>query len=217
MQSATVGQLDTRVLNRIDNNSILYGQAERYIYYNEAQRVLNLITGFLQTTVAVPSATVVNRVWYDVPSPILIPLKVQFNGTYLHKSSLTRIGQTNPTWTKDTSANVGYPPASWVPVGLTKFGLHPAGSIGGAEILVTGIKEPTLFTTSDQDQVIPFPSNYLEAMEDLSAFSIQLKEGFPLFQAAFILYQKFMAKMGEQSRWRGLMMPVFPIERMSPR
>ena len=217
MPGSTVGQLDTRVLNRIDNNSILYPQSERYLYYNEAQRVLNAITGFLQTTVAVPSGTVPNRVWYDTPSPILIPLKVQFDGTYLHKSSLTRIGQTNPTWTQDTSANVGYPPASWVPVGLTKFGLHPAGSIGGAEILVTGIKEPTPFTTSNPDQVIPFPSNYLEAMEDLSAFSIQLKEGFPLFQAAFILYQKFMAKMGEHSRWRNLMMPVFPFERQSTR
>ncbi len=217
MPAVTVGQLDTRVLNRVDTNSLLYPQAERYLYYNEAQRFLNVITGLLQVTVPVPSGTVSGRVWYDTPSPILIPLKVQFDGTYLHKSSLTRIGQTNPTWTQDTSSNVGYPPASWVPVGLTKFGLHPAGSIGGAEILVTGIKDPTLFTTSDPSQVIPFPSNYLEAMEDLSAFSIQLKEGFPLFQAAFILYQKFMAKMGEESRWRGLMMPVFPIERMSPR
>jgi hypothetical protein len=217
MPSATVGQLDTRVLGRIDNNSTLYGQSERYVYYNEAQRFLNIITGFLQTTVPVPGGAVANRRWYDTPAPIIIPLKVQFSGTYLHKSSLTRIGQTNPTWTQDTSANLGYPPASWVPVGLTKFGLHPANSIGGGEILVTGIQDPVLFTTSNPNQVLPFPNEYLEAMEDLSAFSIQLKEGFPLFQAANMLYQKFMARMGTESRWRNLSMPVFPIERQSTR
>lgn len=217
MPIATVGQLDTRVLNRVDNNSLLYPQDERYLYYNEAQRFLNVITGFLQTTVPVPSGTVPRRVWYDTPAPILIPLKVQFSGTYLHKSSLTRIGQTNPTWTQDTSANLGYPPSSWIPVGLTKFGLHPADSIGGGEILVTGIQDPILFSTSAPNQIVPFPNEYLEAMEDLSAFSIQLKEGFPLFQAANILYGKFMAKMGENSRWRNLIMPVFPVERQSTR
>ena len=47
MPSATVGQLDTRVLNRLDNNSLLYVQEDRYVYYNEAQRFLNLITGLL--------------------------------------------------------------------------------------------------------------------------------------------------------------------------
>lgn len=217
MPSATVGQLDVRVLNRLDGNDLLYVQPERYTYYNEAQRFLNLITGLLQVTVPVPSGAVQRRVWYDTPAPILIPLKVQFNGTYLHKSSLTRIGQTNPTWTQDTSANVGFPPASWVPVGLTKFGLHPADSIGGAEILVTGIQEPVLFSTSNPNQLLPFPSEYIEAMEDLSAFSIQLKEGFPLFQAANMLYQKFIAKCGQESRWRGLSFPVFPVERQSTR
>lgn len=217
MPSATVESLDTAVLNRVDNNTSLYPQAERYVYYNEAQRVLNLLTGFLQTTVALPGATQARRVWYDTPSPILIPLRISCNGTYLHKSSLTRIGQANPTWTKDTTASSGYPTASWIPVGLTKFGIHPADSSGGAELLVTGIQDPVLFDPSTPNQIVPFPNEYFEAMEDLSAFSLQIKEGFPLFQAANILYGKFMAKMGGQSRWRNLMMPVFPVERQSPR
>ncbi len=217
MPSATVGSLDTAVLNRVDNNALLYPQAERYLYYNEAQRILNLLSGFLQTTVAIPGATQARRVWYDTPSPILIPLRVSCNGTYLHKSSLTRIGQTKPNWTTETSRNTGYPPASWIPVGLTKFGIHPTDSNGGAELLVTGIQDPVLFDTSTPNQVVPFPNEYFEAMEDLSAFSIQLKEGYPLFQAASILYGKFMAKMGQQSRWRNLMFPVFPVERQSTR
>ena len=195
----------------MDNNTLLYPQSERYIYYNEAQQVLNLLSGLLQTSVLVPTGSQIKRVWYDVPSPILIPLKVQFNGTYLHKSSLSKIGQTNPSWLKDTTANLGHPTASWIPVGLTKFGIHPADSIGGADLLVTGIQDPVQFTSSSQ--TIPFPNEYLEAMEDLSAFSIQLKEGFPILQAAITLYQKFLSKMTENNRWRdNISMPAYGSE-----
>ncbi len=208
-----VADLDDRILDRVDNNALLYPQSERLIYINEAQKIINLLGGFLQVGSTITSQS--GRTWYDTPAPILIPLKVQFDDRFLHKSSITRKGQVNPTWTQETTALVGYPVASWIPLGLTKFAIHPADSQGGSAILVTGIRDPALLVNSSD--TIPFPNEYLEAMEDLTAFSIQLKEGMPILMAAQMLYAKFVAKMGEQKRWRNFSQPALFVQRRSPK
>lgn len=211
----TLASLQAQVLTRLDGNSLLYPPSEITLYANEAQRIVNNITGLLQTTASYPGTTQAGRVWYDTPAPILIPLKVQFAGRYLHKSSLLRTGQRNPTWTKDTTAITGSPVARWVPAGLTKFALHPADSTGGFDLAVTGVRDPTLLVNSSD--TIPFPDEYEELLEDITAFAIQLKEGFPLFQAAFILYGKVMAKLGQNARWRDLEQPAYVTQRTSSR
>src|SRR6185295_14476337 len=131
MPNVTLADMQDRVYNRLDRNSQLYPVDQVTYYINEALRVLNLFTGFLQTSVPVPTLSVANRVWYDTPSPILIPLKVQFEGTYLHKYSLTKLGQLHPRWTAENTYNTGCGVTRWTPAGLTKFGIHPADSLGG--------------------------------------------------------------------------------------
>jgi len=198
----------------MDNNNLLYPQSEVLIYVNEAMRVLNLFTGFLQTTVDIPGDSVANRVWYDTPDPIVIPLRVQFEGDYLYKNSLNKLGQVYGQWTAETTANTGRPVSHWTPVGLTKFGIHPADAIGGGVISVTGIRNPAILGIND---IIPIPNEYAEPLEELAAFSLQLKEGFPLFEKAAMMYTKFLSRMKDQARWRKDTMPAYYVEQKEPK
>ena len=57
--------LDLRVLDRLEGNSLFYVQSERYNAINEALRVLNIFTGFTQGVVSVPGGTQAGRYIYD--------------------------------------------------------------------------------------------------------------------------------------------------------
>lgn len=214
MPNVAVSDLVQRVYDMVDDNSLLYPQSEVLTYVNEALRVLNLFTGFLQTTVNITGNSVINRVWYDTPDPIVIPLRVQFEGTYLYKNSLTKLGQVYGQWTAETTATTGIPVAHWTPVGLTKFGIHPADAIGNGVIGVTGIRNPAILTIND---TLPIPNEYTEPLEELTAFSLQLKEGFPLFQKSALLYTKFLSRMKDQARWRKVTMPSYYVEQKEPK
>ena len=214
MPSLTLGDLQDRVYQSLDRNTLLYPLAEVTDYINEAVLVIGNITGFLQKQVVLPSASQANRVWYDVPADILVPFKLVYDKRYLlNKMSLTKIGCLYPNWTTERSAVVGSPVARWVPVGLTKFGIHPADSNGGAEMRISGIQVPV--TLSDPNQVVPFPNEYMDSVEDLVVMSIQLKEVMPIQQAMNSLYPRFLDKMSSQNRWRNVIQPGYPQERKS--
>jgi hypothetical protein len=207
MPTLTLNDLDQRVLDRLDNNTLLYGQVERYEAINSAIRTLNAITGFLQTSIFIPGSSVANRIFYDVPAGILFPLRVQFERNYLGRSSVNSIGQKHPNWTQGTTANTGLPVTYWIPLGFTKFAIYPADALGGGDILVTGVQEPVpLVNPSDQ---ISWPNELTGAFDLLAAHTLQLKESTQIFAQASKDYQGFMRMAKQITILQGLKMPSY--------
>ena len=207
MPLVTLATLKARVYSRLDNNSLLYATAEVVDSINEALRVVNLSTGFIQGTYQITEWSQTNRIWYDVPAPILIPLKVSFEGTTLRRSTLWQIGSTFPTWTADTTANVRMPVSYWIPCGLTKFAIYPADSLGGCDIRVTGVLEPIplLFDTD----VVNLPNEYASAVDLLAAHILPLKESSAIFAQTSKDYQKYLSVNRSMTIWKGLTQPRY--------
>lgn len=214
MPNISLADIEDRCWQSLDNNTLLYPEPELRGYINEAIRVINNLTGILQEQIVMDVTSQANRVWYDVPPQILVPFKLEYENRYLlSRISMNKIGQLYPNWLTETTAVIGSPVARWVPAGLTKFGLHPADSIGGALIRITGLQAPTLLV--NQSDVLPFPNEYVDATEDLAVMSIQLKEIMPIQQAMRSLYPRFMAKMQSQARWRNRVQPAYAEDRKS--
>lgn len=205
MPSVTLSDMSARVLTRLDNNSLLYTQAEITSAVNESVRVVNGIIGYLQGTISVPGFSRPNQVWYDVPLGILFPLRVQFERSYLEQSSVDNLGLTAPNWLTETTANTGSPVVHWAPCGLGMFAIHPADSIGGNDLQVTGIIEPTQLVSGTD--VIQLPNEYSESIEEMTVVVLAFKEGSKIFQDALPLYQKFQNKMGKMQRFQVFRQP----------
>jgi len=143
MPTITLAQLRSLAYDRVDNNTVLFPTAEVDSIINEAIRTLNLFTGFLQATADIPGFSVIGQRLYQCPSPILFPLKVQFEGRQLDMVPLRRLGEDYRKWATDVTAGAG-PVSRWSPIGITQFVIHPADSVGGQYIGVTGVIEPPL-------------------------------------------------------------------------
>ena len=215
MPNISLGDLQYRCYQDLDNNTLLYPLPELTAYINESIQVINNITGMLQEQIVLDVASQATRVWSDIPSShILVPFKLEYDGRYLlSRMSLQKIGQLYPYWLTERTATIGSPVARWVPVGLTKFGLHPADSRGGAQMRLSGIKVPV--PLANQADVMPFPNEYADAVEDLTVMAIQLKEIMPIQQAMQQAYPRFIDKMQSQSKWRNVMQPAYYQDRRS--
>jgi hypothetical protein len=216
MPLLTLQGLIDRVYARLDNNQLLYPTYPVVVWaINEAIQVLNLQTGFIQTTLQVPGWSQQNRVWYDVPAGIVIPTRVQFESTYLQPATLNGIGQTYPNWTGDTTANTGLPVAYWIPAGLNKFAIYPADALGGQDIRVTGVAEPApLVNLTD---AVPMPNEYVSAFDLLAAHTLQLKESSAMFAQSSTDYQAYMRTMKKAAMWRGMVQPRYFVEAQQPK
>jgi hypothetical protein len=207
MPSVTLAQLTTRVYDRLDGNSLLYTQANITDALNECIRVTNANIGWLQATIQVPGLSQPGRVFYDVPAGILVPMRVQFEDAYLQKFFLNSIGKACSTWVTDTTATTGMPVSSWVPMGFSKFAIHPADSQGGSPIIVTGIAEPAPLV--NRADIIPIPNEFSDLIVNLSAQVLTLKETGALFKQSSLWYQQYMSLMKKYMLWRTMIMPRY--------
>ena len=215
MPLLTLQSLVDRTYARVDANALLYPLPEVVSAINEALIVLNLQTGFIQTTVQVPGWSQVNRVWYDVPDGIVIPTRVQFEFNYLNPANLNGIGQQYPNWISDTTGTTGMPVTYWVKAGLKKFAIYPADSLGGQDIRVTGVAEPTpLVAMSD---TVPLPNEYISAFDLLASHTLMLKESSVMFSHASLDFQGYMRIMKKAAIWRGMVQPRYFVEAEQPK
>lgn len=210
MPTLTLANLVSRVYAQIDNNSQLYVQSEVIACINEAIRVLNLATAFLQTTVPVPGWSVPGRIWYKTPPGILLPVRVSFEGVPLQPVSLDKLGQAYQHWTMQTTQLSGMPVTFWVRRGVDRFGIWPADSYGGGQIMVTGIQEPTpLVNLTD---TVGFNNDVLQAFDIYTSHVLQLKESTEDFAQSSAAYQEFQRIVKRVGAWQGLKMPRYWIE-----
>ena len=202
--------LVARVYSRLDDNTLLYPQQEVIDVVNEAIRILNLWTGYTQITYEIPGWSVADRFYYPVPLGIVIPLRVQFEKRSLRRVQLGAIGNFSTTWTTDTTANQGSRVEAWIPIGLRTFGIWPADSQGGQQMLITGVQDlPLLVNMTDK---MYMPNQLIPAFDQLAVHTIQLKEATRTFAASSTDYQDFLRALKTQMRLQGVSMPRYWVD-----
>jgi hypothetical protein len=192
----------------------LYSDAEIHRAMDDAIRVANAHTGYVQQTTSHSNFTVANQSIYSVPSGYLFFTKVALSGRVLDKTSVKALSNRHPEWLGETTTNTGIPVSRWAPIGLNRFCLHPAPSTANLTITCSGVKETSSLTLDTS--VIPFPDEMSDMVEDLVVHYLQLKEGGLIFNQAVALYQKFLSKMKELSRYSTYRNPRFYVEAVSP-
>lgn len=210
MPVLTLANLVSRVYAQLDGNTQLYSQTEVINYTNEAIRILNLATAFLQTTVPLPGWSVANRIWYPVPSGILLPTRISFEGKPLQPISLDKLGQAYPRWTSATTLLSGMPVMYWIRRGVDRFGIWPADAYGGAQIMVTGVQQPALLV--NLTDAVTMNNDVLLAFDAYVSHVLQLKESTEDFAQSSSAYQEFQRIIKRVGAWQGLKMPRYWIE-----
>lgn len=209
----TLADLRARAYARLDGNELLYPTAELDRYINEAIKSINLIVGFQQKSIIIPHQTQENRFWYSIPNEIIFPLRVKIENTYLQPSSIANIGRSTPQWITDTTYNTQSPVASWVRFGFRKLAIHPASSVGGLDITVTGVSEPkTLIEPSD---TIQFSNDVMAAFDLYTAHAILLKESPKEFAMGSSAYQDYLRLVKKLSIWKSFVAPRYYINEAS--
>ena len=208
MPTVTLSELQQRVYDRLDNNTLLYTAGEVTNAINECIRVVNLAVGFLQITDSVGTGvTIANQVYYSTPASILIPMRVQFEGSYLQKVFPNQIGKSNATWVTDTTTTTGQEVSEWIPIGLTTFAIHPADALGGGALQMTGIAEPVPLVNPNDN--VSIPGEYTDTIVDLGAQVLSLKESAAQFRTMAAYYQLYLSLIKKATIWRGASMPRF--------
>jgi len=191
LPSLTLADLKDQVYSRLEENREMYSDTEVTAAINEAYRILSMFCGWVNRTSSILSGyTIADRTFYDIPDDIVFPQKVDFEGQALEKVSLFSMSQMRPTWARETTANTGRNVSQWVPIGIRKFAIHPADSVGGGLLQVTGIGEPTVLV-NDLDRVL-IPKEGILPVCDYAAHSVQCKlQGAP-FMESLELYSNIL-------------------------
>lgn len=213
MPSQTLAQLQSRVWDRLDSNTLLYTSQNVTDAVNECIRVVNAATGFMQGTIQVPNLSQAGRIWYDVPTGILVPLRCQFESSWLQRFFPNQIGMAYSNWTQDSTANTGLPVSCWVPLGFQKFAIWPADSIGGSPIFITGVLEPTQLV--NPNDVINMPVEYTDCIVNLSSQVLCLKETGMLFKQSSLWYQQYLSQIKKMTIWRSAIMPAYYVPELA--
>jgi hypothetical protein len=207
MPTVTLANLEDYVYSTLEQNNLFYPAAEVDSCINDAIRILNLFTGFLNNTATV--AAIKTASIYSVPAGILIPTKVMFGTRTLEKSSVTKISMAYPCWMNETAADAGIPVSYWFPIGVTKFGIYPRPAANGTNLSVTGVAEPDLLTTGAS--TIAYPTEFADILEVYAEHAVQLKAAGVVAKASMSAYQDFLGRMNELKRYKAKIAPRFTV------
>jgi len=199
-------QLQQLALDRVESNSLMFTLPKVTAVINESIQVINLISGFLQSTIAVPGNSVQNQLVYQTPVGILFPLRVQFNGTQLNPTPLWQLASDYYTWATDNTNKRGSV-SRWAPIGINNFVIHPADSIGGGTIFVTGVIEPTPLVNPDDS--MPLEDEFVSLIMTYCAHRLVFIEGGQPFAQAAPNYQEFLSVMKSKKMFAELRFPRF--------
>lgn len=144
-QISTLSTLQARLGEKYE--SVPFWTAEEgRLALNETLRMWNLLVGFWKTRVEL--TTVANQVWYVPPSPILYPLRVDFELAPMVQTPLFDLDLGRPLWEGETTASPDAPqvPTLWVPAGFTLFAIWPADALGQRSLVVDGITHAPILT-----------------------------------------------------------------------
>lgn len=189
-QRITLGEMKTKLMDRLGNSVFWDKYAEVAIYINEALRVWNLMTG--QWKDKFTYNTVANQIFYTISDHILKPMRVTFNGLPLDLTSLFSLDNGEAGWQADSSV-----PNVWFPVGLTKIGIHPADSVGDNSLVVEGLVLAPVLT--DDTAYLDLGEWQVQALLDYAQHIASFKQGGEEFKATQALLQNFFKAAGIQN------------------
>lgn len=206
MPQFTLGDLQQRVYDRLDNNTALYPLYQVTTEINDALNVIQLFTGFQQTSVDVPGFTVARQLIYQVPTGILFPLRVYYEGRQLEKVSIRSISMRFRSWVTDQS-NRGSPVQRWVPMGLGMFAIHPTDSVGGNNLQVNGFANlvPLVLPTD----TVNIEDEWVSLVENFAAQTLPIKESPQIFSQASLLYQEAVRGLKQKLYWSEVKFPRY--------
>lgn len=215
MPTVSFSELKSRTYDKLDNNTAFYASDEVGDIVNEAVQVFNLFTAFLQGPINTSQLTTPNRLLYDVPSPVILPARVRFNGRFLEPYGFEAMSRGYPGWMKETTANTGEVVAHWVPIGISKFAIHPADSTGNGQLEISGILEPDDMAFDDDKLVMP--NEIREGIVDYAAHVLQLDEGGSIFAQSSRSYQSFMRTIKSAMYLKQMVMPSYFVSEAVPK
>lgn len=172
---------------------------------NETLNIVNSFVGFYQLSQGVPATTPggnstnPGQVIYGTPAPILVPMRVTFEGVDLKKDSFTNLLLGRPDLLNQTTPAYGTP-MFWSPIGLNLFCISPSDGVGGGYLEVTGVAEvPKLVNATD---VVVLDDEYSELVEVGAFLRLVLIEGGKVFSDAYQAnYKPWLKKLRSLSRW----------------
>lgn len=208
MDTVTLDALKDRVYDRLESNSRFYQESQIIGHINDAIRVVNLFTGFLEATADLYSQD--GRLIYDVPPTILCLTKVVYDGRDLDKLTFGNLCYSHPRWMKETTSTNSSQVETWTPAGLRKFICHPAPATGGAVVSLTGVAEPVALV-ADTD-TITMQREYTDLIVDHASHVPMIRCGGMVARSAMEQYKAFLGRMKELSRFRGKVAPLFRLE-----
>lgn len=200
-----------RVLSRVENNDSFYTREHIMKAINYGLQTTNIWLGFAQDEKQIIS--VANRVCYEVPYDLVLPMSVSFDGRTLYKSSFDALVSNSHRLLKETNVNTGIQPLEWALFGTRKFFIYPADGRGGHLIQISGVVEAPQFVL--ESDIITVPVNIMNTIVDYAAHLVQCKlTGRPFFDSlAFYNGYRDFTKMN--SIWRTVNQPYYNVETSS--
>ena len=194
------------VLDRLDQNSILYTPPELDYIINEAVRVTSLFTGFFRNTLQLTGYTGVNQTVYNTPAGMLVPIMVSYEGRQLQKTSLKKLARLHRNWATRTTADCGRVEC-WASIGIGMFTINPIDSVGGHDLTITGLGEPPLLVLPGDILVIE--NEYVELITAYCTHRLPLKIGGKIFADGSLDLNEFYSKIEERKRYESWKAPTY--------
>jgi hypothetical protein len=203
-----INDLVPLALDRIEEsrtNPIFWNvQKEIMVFLSEAMNEAALITGepeirysdslTTSSQLTLPANQTVMTFSGDVP--LFGMMRLESSGQ-VKKTTVWDMDRMLPGWENDT----GDVPDFWFPIGLTQFGIHPQ-LVAPVTVIVSGIAEPIPtprpYTGAES---VDYQEEYREAFVDYAAHICGLKEGTKEFQDSIKVFDRFVSRMSELSKF----------------
>ena len=168
-------------------------QAEVYTALIEACNDLLILVGRPSLTVNLPFTLQPNSVWQTLPSGLFLITDVIGPSSTLWKMSLYEMDYVQSSWGPDWENDTTDTPKRWFPIGLSRFGVHPACTTP-TQILLTGIAYPTTNPWPyNGAETAPYHHEFFEALEQYAAHYCRIKETGAEMDESLSLYQGYLS------------------------
>lgn len=189
-------QIDT-VLGKLENNDSLFLRDQIRRQLNLSMQATNLILGWNQLTFG--QITVAGRVCYDVNPSLIFVTRAVLEGKALDFSYLgSLISDVQNVW-KATTATENTQTSTWAFVGFRKILIYPADAIGGRLLQVSGVAEPSLFTS--ESATVNVQSSIMNSVIDHATHSIQVKLTGKPFDDSMAFMEMFQDTIQNSTIW----------------
>jgi len=171
----------------------------------EALNEATLITGEPEIRSTAVTSLALNTNFQTMPAGAVALLRVEGpGGLAISKVMPWDLDNDNPTWENDTDVSIGDQagsPRYWFPLGMAAWGIYPKLT-SGAQVILTYVGLPiTASPPWTGSEVVPFQEEYLQGFADMAASVCRVKEGGAELQQGLAVYQRFLSRMEEASRF----------------